>query len=142
MKIISTRKSEKIVVDDDIYEKFGDKKWYISSKGYAARNFGSTGYNNIKYLHRLIMGEPTGMVIDHINGDKLDNRRCNLRICSNRTNVRMRHNDVRGYHWDKARKLYKVEANGRYIGRYQTKEEALRAYLKAKAEDARKDLCV
>ena len=140
MKYIYTRKGQKISVDDDIYNKFGDKKWYVSSKGYAARNFGVAGHNNIKYMHRIIMGEPVGMVIDHINGDKLDNRRCNLRVCSNRTNVRMRHNKVRGYHWDKYRKLYKVEANSRFIGRYKTEEEARKAYIEAKENDMRKDL--
>ena len=67
MKYIYTRKGQKISVDDDIYNKFGDKKWYVSSKGYAARNFGVAGHNNIKYMHRIIMGEPVGMVIDHIN---------------------------------------------------------------------------
>lgn len=140
MKIIFTANGYKIKVDDDIYELYGDKKWYVSSKGYAARNFGKYGNNNIKYMHRIIMGEPAGMVIDHINGNKLDNRRCNLRVCSNRTNVRMRHNKVKGYHWDKARKLYKVEANSKFIGRYATKAEAIKAYKEAKLNDMKKDL--
>lgn len=37
-------------------------------------------------LHRLILRPPKGLVIDHINGNKLDNRRCNLRIVTYREN--------------------------------------------------------
>lgn len=39
-------------------------------------------------LHRAIMDPPTGMVVDHINGDTLDNRRANLRICTQGQNLR------------------------------------------------------
>lgn len=39
-------------------------------------------------LHRAIMEPPTGMVVDHINGDTLDNRRANLRICTQGQNLR------------------------------------------------------
>lgn len=39
-------------------------------------------------LHRLIAGARPGEIVDHINGVRFDNRRCNLRICSNRQNVR------------------------------------------------------
>lgn len=45
----------------------------------------------LQYLHRVIMYSPelvdTKRVIDHINGDKLDNRRCNLRVCSQQQNA-------------------------------------------------------
>jgi AP2 domain-containing protein/HNH endonuclease len=39
-------------------------------------------------LHRLIMNAPADKEVDHINGDTLDNRRCNLRICSHKENLR------------------------------------------------------
>lgn len=38
------------------------------------------------YLHRLIMRPQHGMQVDHINGDRSDNRRSNLRICTNQQN--------------------------------------------------------
>lgn len=40
-----------------------------------------------QYLHRAIMGAPRGLDVDHINHDRRDNRRCNLRICTHAQNM-------------------------------------------------------
>jgi hypothetical protein len=39
-------------------------------------------------MHREIMQAPPGKVVDHINGNRLDNRKCNLRLCTRRQNLR------------------------------------------------------
>lgn len=110
-------------VDDDDYKKYNHLRWHLSDTGYAVRrNNGET----IR-LHRLIMNCPEGMVVDHLNGDTLDNRKCNLRICTQLDNARNRHN-VKGYCYDKAKKKYIVRYNRKYYGRYKTEEEAKRAY--------------
>lgn len=52
------------------------------------------------YLHRFIVNCPKGKVVDHINHDKNDNRRCNLRICTQKENLRNRQiksNNQTGY---------------------------------------------
>ena len=59
------------------------KKWGLSSHGYVR----TTINGKRVYLHRLIMNPPKGKVIDHKNGNKLDNRRENLRICEVRENI-------------------------------------------------------
>ena len=50
----------------------------ISKHGYVLYGRGK----NTHRLHRIIMNCPSNMVVDHINGNKLDNRKCNLRICT------------------------------------------------------------
>lgn len=75
------------LVDDEDYAWLNQWKWYArksDTKTYAARS--KTGFAAIK-MHRAITQAPAGMVVDHINGDSLDNRRCNLRICTSRENT-------------------------------------------------------
>jgi hypothetical protein len=68
------------IVDAEDYEWLNQYKWHarVSADGmiYAKRQVRGHGV----YMHRLIMQPPQGMVVDHINGNSLDNRRCNLRI--------------------------------------------------------------
>lgn len=110
-------------VDDDDYKKYNHLRWHMSDTGYAVRRYNGETYR----LHRLIMNCPEGMVVDHLNGDRLDNRKCNLRICTQLENAKNIHN-VKGYCYDKAKKKYMVRYNRKYYGRYETEEEAKRAY--------------
>jgi hypothetical protein len=87
MKSISLTQGQFAIVDNDDYEWLSKFKWYADrnrSSYYARRN------KNGKYIKmcRLIMGLKYGdkRMVDHINGNGLDNRRCNLRICTNAEN--------------------------------------------------------
>ena len=123
--ILSGKKAngKSVKVDDDDYNKYNHLVWHLSDTGYAVRrNNGET----IR-LHRLIMNCPEGMVVDHLNGNTLDNRKCNLRICTQLENTRNRHN-TKGYCYDKTRNKYIVRYRDKFYGRYNTKEEAIRAY--------------
>lgn len=80
----------KTKIDMDVWEKLQKEKnlnWcaqIVGKKIYASKN-----YKNKKlYLHRWIMGNPDNMMIDHINGDSLDNRRKNLRFATARINAK------------------------------------------------------
>lgn len=66
-------------------------RWYISEHGYVRRTT-----NDKTYLHRLIMSAVKGQKVDHINGNKLDNTRENLRIASAQENSRNRKPSPRG----------------------------------------------
>jgi pathogenesis-related transcriptional factor and ERF protein len=115
-------KGKSVKVDDDDYEKYNHLVWHLSDTGYAVRRSGKT-----VRLHRLIMDCPEGMVVDHLNGDTLDNRKCNLRICTQAENIKNHHN-TKGYCYDKSRKKWMARYRKKFYGRYETKEEAKRAY--------------
>ena len=61
-----------------------DSYWSLSGNGYFSRN---SGTDESITIHRFITGCPDGLVVDHINHNKLDNRRENLRVCSQFENM-------------------------------------------------------
>ena len=110
-------------------------KWRMHSQGYACMG----KYKDKKYIsilmHRVIMNPPPGYQIDHINGDKLDNRRCNLRIVTASENQRNRRN-VKGYTYCKRNKKWLaylfLDGHFKNLGYFKTEEEAKEARQVAK----------
>lgn len=127
MKIIIPTNNSKLTikVDDEDYPLLNRFKWYIGDTGYAM-----TQVRDCKHLrmHHLVYGtiDQPKLVIDHLNNDKLDNRKTNLRLCSQKDNANNR--PVKGYCWDKDKKKYIVRYKNKFYGRYVTEEEAEEAY--------------
>lgn len=73
------------IVDEDTYQWALGFRWHLDKHGYAQtsvrREPGSDRFTK-KFMHRLIMSEPKGLVIDHLNFNRLDNRKSNLRACT------------------------------------------------------------
>lgn len=68
--------------------------------GYACCNVGPNGHTHPVPFHKMIINAPKGMYIDHINGNRLDNRRCNLRLVTpsmSRVNSAPKRNSKSGY---------------------------------------------
>jgi len=93
MKKLPLSNGEFSLLDDDVYQEMADwgfaqVKWCKSYYGYAVTNVhGPNGKRGILYLHQLVVGKaPKGKDTDHINQNKLDNRRENLRFVSRRLN--------------------------------------------------------
>lgn len=131
------------IIDDEDYEKVSKYKWHVEKKAgnkrYAKHVYREDNKAKTLRMHTLIMGEPPrGMVVDHISGDGLDNRRSNLRIISRRENSSNRHirkrsnSQYQGVFHDKRIDRYRarVRVNGklRVIGSFEREVDAHKAY--------------
>jgi len=137
-----------VLVDDEDYEFLSQWKWKERG-GTAVRNkhVGTVDWRSGKrkdttiLMHRLIMNAPAGMDVDHINGNRLDNRKANLRICThaqNRANSKTPTTNKSGYKgvsWCKRdnRWIAFIRDNGRSknLGRFDDIVEAAKAYNNA-----------
>lgn len=72
-------------IDLEDYERVIAYRWYLSGRGYAFRSRDGKSV----FLHREVLGFPDSEDIDHVNGDKLDNRKENLHACTHLHNVRV-----------------------------------------------------
>lgn len=87
MATIYTSKGIPILVDDSDYEWLNSFKWTVGYKGYAtASGPRVSGRQTSLRMHRLIMDAPAGMLVDHINHNRADNRRSNLHIVTAKEN--------------------------------------------------------
>lgn len=89
MKQVNLTKGYYAIIDENDFEILSSYSWQISSKGYAKTRINSSnGEANYQYMHRLILGIKDSKIwVDHINGNRLDNRKENLRICSTYENA-------------------------------------------------------
>lgn len=127
------------VVDAEGWEKVKHFKWHFND-GYALRGVRRNGGVSKIRMHRFLMDTPKGMDTDHINGDKLDNRYCNLRVCSHHENIMNRQKSIKntsgyiGVSWHKNYNKWSaqinIEGKKKTIGYYDDKIEAARDYNK------------
>jgi hypothetical protein len=73
-------------VDAADYEKLSKYKWYVSSHGHNVYAYCRTRGRMVS-MHRMILRPRRGRIVDHIDGNGLNNRRCNLRVCTRRQNL-------------------------------------------------------
>ena len=148
LKKIKLTQEKTATVDNIDFEELSKFKWYLNSYGYAERTTrkGEGKRRNVR-MHQQValrMGlNIIGNIFDHINRDKLDNRRKNLRIVSkqiNSVNRDLQSNNKSGY---RGVSFYKRDKNWEsyikynqkriFLGRYKTKQEAALKYnIKAK----------
>lgn len=80
----------RVYFDEADFDKIKDFSWFPHHDPKKPDHLIYVFNNKLQRLHRVIMDPPKDMVVDHINGDTLDNRRSNLRICTVATNNRNR----------------------------------------------------
>lgn len=135
-------KGYEVIIDDDDYEKISRYSWSIYGAGkpyFAAYSHVENGKNIKIILHRIILGKSNGMIIDHINGNTLDNRKCNLRFCTKTENSRNRKRNLKSkykgicFHESTGKWEARIKVNKKsiYLGIYNSPEDAHIAYCKA-----------
>jgi hypothetical protein len=128
-------KNKVCFIDDEDLEFFSQHKWYIGPHGYLYDSHGTL-------FHRAILDASPSQYVDHINRNRLDNRQCNLRICTAQENtfnklaqsnnklgtkgVHTSHNKSKPY-----RAMISIKGKSYHIGYYATLEEAAEARKKA-----------
>lgn len=139
MKYIPLTQGKQTLVDDADFEIFSQWKWQLNGK-YARRSWRENGKVKNMTMHRLIMNPSKDMQIDHINGDKLDNRKENLRITdsigNNRNvNSKIGKSGYKGVGWyEKTKKwgaVITVDYKHIWLGGFEDPREAAKAYNNA-----------
>lgn len=139
MKKIKLTQNQYALVDNEDFERLDKFKWHIkkqSNSSYAAR----TKNNKTLRMHRIITDCPKDMVVDHINGDGLDNRKENLRVCTrkeNSMNRKLNKNNslnYKGVRLHTPSSKYQVRLRQKHIGLFDCIHKAAKAYNKAALE--------
>jgi hypothetical protein len=139
-KIIELSRGKVAIVDDADYEYLMQWKWSFS--GRHAQRWDPVNRTTMS-MHRVLMSPPDELCVDHINGNPLDNRRANLRICTAAENGRNRKPNrtptktsrYKGVSFCRETKRWHayITYNRKMhsLGRFPTEEAAARAYDQA-----------
>ena len=125
--IINTEKENRLI------------KTPINTIGYKISNLKTNHFKKTFSVHRLVLmtflgpdADTNNKLVDHINGNKTDNRLCNLRWCSYRENSMNRsvnkRTGVKGVSFNKRSKKYHAYINKKYLGSYENIDDAKRVY--------------
>lgn len=139
MRKIPLTQGKEALVDDDLFETLSEYKWYATSEKH---NNTYARSKRVGFMHHFVWGKKT--LLDHINGNGLDNRRENLRGCThiqnmyNRAPIKNRGSSFKGVSYEKLPNLTKpwrarITVNGKIInlGVFYTELEAAKAYNEA-----------
>lgn len=140
-RTIPLTKGYSTVVDEADYEALSALSWHAritpQGKVYACRSVRAGPRTIVQRMHRLLVGEPVGLDVDHIDGDSLNNRRANLRPATRSQNLANARKGRRGPTPYKGvgrvhrSATWQARCAGAYLGAYPTELEAAAAYDKA-----------
>ena len=147
MKQIILTQNQVALVDDTDYEWLNQWKWHANKtrgrhKSFYAKRWASTGTGR-EAMHRLILGLQPGdkRQCDHIDGDGLNNRRSNLRVCTAQQNQQCKRNlyegtsEYKGVCWDRWRRKWVADIQVNYkhirLGSFDSESDAARCYDRA-----------
>ena len=149
MKYIPLTRGDIAIVDDKDYPRLAPHSWHRTLTGYARRSRTNAavadGKKRFESMHYEVLGisPVSGLEVDHINGNKLDNRKKNLRVCSHSENImnrpklncRLGSSSVfkgvtRSSAWVSGRWVAQIRSGGKtlYLGAFADEIDAARAY--------------
>lgn len=149
MKLIPLTQGKFTKVDDEDFELLNEVKWHAHLRCgnfYASRSiYLGGGRRNAKFryehMHNIIMPNKEGMIVDHINRDSLDNRKCNLRYATRSQNNANRNPSKKGSSkylgvmFEKDRNKWSArirkDGKGKRLGCFDSEIEAAIAYNNA-----------
>lgn len=142
MKYVALSQGQRAIVDDEMFDEISKFNWTFQKAkkddGYAFRRPTVNGKRVLILMHREIMKPGDGLEVDHINRNKLDNRKENLRICSTEENLRNRgtqknnKSGYRGVSWNRNAKKWHAQISighrRTHLGYFPDKFEAIGVY--------------
>lgn len=139
-KEISLTRGKVAIVDDEDYERLSQYKWRCNSHGYAVRSEwrGAGLLPRFIAMHREVLGADGNVRADHIDGNRLNNQKFNLRECTESQNQMNRGKHVRTSSQYKGVSFFKetsrwrayiqLEGKGKHLGFFDNEVEAAKAY--------------
>lgn len=133
-RLIRLTNGEHAIVDEEDWEELSQLTWHRGDRDYVVHTVGLDGETKVLLMHRVVARAPHDVLIDHENGNRLDNRKQNLRDATFRQNAQNRA-PVNGKRFKgifkfregwKAR--IKYEGQNIYLGLFPSEEIAARAY--------------
>ncbi|HEM8998853.1 TPA: HNH endonuclease [Burkholderia cenocepacia] len=114
MRTIISTNGLPILVDDEDFERLSAVTWWVRKDGYVSRTVMVDGVKTSLKIHRMVLNLQAGVpfLVDHINGNRADNRKANLRVCThaqNAWNMGKAATNTTGY------KGVSMMANGRFV---------------------------
>lgn len=147
MKEIPLTRGLVAFVDDEDYGNISKYKWFSGKDGYAIRQVNYPGEpSQTVIMHRAILGLERGnpVNVDHIDGNRINNCRSNLRKCTRAENSKNRRAQInnksgfKGVSWNSSSLRWRAQIghNGKkiYLGQFEDPEEAYAAYCRAALE--------
>lgn len=141
VKVIKLNQGKEALVDDEDFDLLSQWNWGYNANGghYASRTDRSGERQTTVLMHRFIIGAKRGEIVDHINRNRLDNRRSNLRLCSageNARNAKKRKDGItskyKGVHFTKRNGKFaayvQVDRDRKFLGYYVNEEDAAYYY--------------
>ncbi len=129
------RDGNSFLIDAEDLKLIEGVSWSRGKRGYPVSHTSRKDPNGHKAitLHRLLLGFPKEMDIDHISGDKMDNRKSNLRVCTHEQNMfnqklRATNSSGNGVSYHKQARKFEayihIDGKKKYLGLYSSLESA------------------